>query len=136
MFSVTVKSSYAISAIFELAKNHGKGLIQIKDLVKRRNIPKNYLEQIFNRLGKHGIVKSVRGNRGGYELGNHPSKITLFDVLVALEGQLELHNFSEIDVIRDIYKEIEDDLLKKMSISLADLVHRQQSYNRPVMYHI
>jgi len=53
---------------------------------REEGISITYLEQIFNRLKAHGIVKSVRGPRGGYVLAGDPSKISVYEVVMALEG--------------------------------------------------
>ena len=62
------KINYGLSAIFELAKNKHKGLIQIKDIATAQGIPQNYLEQFLTDLKKAGLVESVRGSQGGYRL--------------------------------------------------------------------
>ncbi len=79
MFSITSKAHYGIAATIELAHRYGNGVTQIKDIAERREIPKNYLEQIFNRLTKHGIIKSVRGKKGGYLLADDPALVSIQD---------------------------------------------------------
>lgn len=136
MFSTTIKSHYGVSAIIELARNYNKGLVQIKDIVSRRNIPKTYLEQIFNRLNKHGLITSVRGNKGGYQLSDDPANITLLAVLEALEGEIELRKYPGIKIVQELFTEIEDKARKILDISLAELVLREQKYKDQVMFHI
>jgi len=63
---LTTKSRYGARAIFDIAY-HSSGLpVQIKDISQRQQIPQRYLEQIFHKLKKAKIVKSVRGPGGGY----------------------------------------------------------------------
>lgn len=136
MFSTTTKTNYGVSAILELAQNYGRGLVQIKDIVQRRDIPKNYLEQIFNRLNKYGIINSVRGNKGGYELSDDPVNISLLTVMEALEGEIELRKYPGIKAVQELFAIIENEAKKVFNISLAELVIRQQKYEDQVMFHI
>lgn len=84
---LTTKSSYGVRALVNLAVRYAGGKpISIKDLSRKEGISSVYLEQIFNRLKKGGIVKSVRGPRGGYILEKNPADVSVFDVVVVLEG--------------------------------------------------
>jgi Rrf2 family protein len=136
MFSMTAKSNYALLAVMELVTNYRKGLVQIKEIVERRGIPKNYLEQIFNTLGKQGIVKSVRGTKGGFELGEDPAKLSLLKVLTALEGEVELRDIQTLQAVKELYAKIADEAERILDISLADLAARQTCFNSGVMYNI
>lgn len=135
MFSITSKSRYGITAILDLAENYGHGLVQIKEIVEKRSISKNYLEQIFNRLKKHGIIKSVRGNSGGYELASHPSEITLYTILIALEGDLEIVDPKDPTAVREIYEEVTECVKEKLSITIADILEKQQSFAQEYIFY-
>lgn len=82
---LTTKSRYGARAIFDIAYNSAGMPVQIKDISKRQAIPPRYLEQIFHKLKKSNIVKSVRGPGGGYILTNDPKKITVGDVIRAIK---------------------------------------------------
>ena len=69
-----------------LAEFYSSGLLPIKDIAARCDIPHQFLEQIFNRLGKAGIIKSTRGKNGGYQLAMPPQQITVLQIIAALEG--------------------------------------------------
>jgi Rrf2 family protein len=73
--------------MFELAKAHDATL-SIKQIAVAQALSEQYLEQIFGRLKAAGLVESTRGAGGGYSLGAEPGKITVGQVLVALEGEL------------------------------------------------
>ena len=81
----TTKSRYGTRAIFDIAYNSAGMPVQIKDISKRQEIPPRYLEQIFHKLKKSNIVKSVRGPGGGYLLTNDPKKITVGDIIRAIK---------------------------------------------------
>ena len=121
-----------------LAEFYNSGLLQIKDIASRCDIPHQYLEQIFNRLGKTGIIKSTRGKKGGYELAKPPEKITILHIVNALEGDIEFapNSNGSNDVIVELFQEAEDKLKEVLSVSLADLVSKQQSLRKNVTYSI
>jgi len=86
MAGISAKSVYGISALATLAKNNSTELIQIKDIAISAGLPQGYLEQILPTLKTHGFVESVRGANGGYRLARVAKDITIYDVLMALEG--------------------------------------------------
>lgn len=136
MFSITSKAHYGIAAIIELAHQYGNGVTQIKDIAERRKIPKNYLEQIFNRLTRHGIIKSVRGKNGGYLLADDPAKISLLKILEALEGEFELERQCKINAVQEIFREIEENTKKILDVTLADIILLQQKYDNQIYFNI
>jgi Rrf2 family protein len=138
MLTISSKSRYGIVALLALAEFYNSGLLQIKDIVSRCDIPHQYLEQIFNRLGKSGIIKSTRGKKGGYELAKPPEQITVLQIVYALEGDIEFVPKSDNsnDVIAELFQEAEDKLKKVLSTSLADLVSKQQAMQKNVIYNI
>ncbi len=136
MFSISKKTQYGIVAILELAERYGHGLMQIREIVAKRNIPKNYLEQIFNRLGKQGIVKSTRGNHGGYELAVDPGSLTVYRVLESLEGELKLGDEDDLLVIKKLYAKVSDDIRNALQVTIAELAAQQRSLEQKPMFYI
>ena len=138
MLTISSKSRYGIEALLALAEFYNSGLLQIKDIASRCDIPHQYLEQIFNRLGKTEIIKSTRGKKGGYELAKPPTQITVLDIVKALEGDIEFvpSSSNSNDVIVELFQEAEDKLKEVLSASLADLVAKQQSLRKNVSYSI
>jgi Rrf2 family protein len=138
MLTISSKTRYGIAALLALAESYGSGLLQIKDISSRCNIPHQYLEQIFNRLGKAGIIKSTRGKNGGYELAHTPNKTTVLDIVNTLEGEIEFvpKSSEQTDIIYDLFHKAEIKLQEILNISLADLAQRQQTLRSNVTYHI
>jgi Rrf2 family iron-sulfur cluster assembly transcriptional regulator len=89
MLKVSTKSTYAVRALLQLALERAETPIRLAGLAKKQAIPLPFLEQIFSKLRRAGVVASVRGPQGGYKLARTPDNISLADIIVALEGPLE-----------------------------------------------
>jgi Rrf2 family protein len=85
---LSTRGRYGVRAMLELALNNGKGPVPLRDLAIRQEISAKYLEQLLIPLKGAGLVKSVRGARGGYMLAQEPVKISLYDIVRSLEGPL------------------------------------------------
>ena len=85
MISITSKSRYAVVALAELARS-GDRPVPIKELAERRDIPEQFLEQLFSTLRRAGLLTSHRGMRGGYTLSHPADEITVLEVVQALDG--------------------------------------------------
>ena len=85
---ISVKVDYACRVMAELAHLHGSGrLAQIEHLARTEAVPANFLAQILGKLRTHGLITSRRGNQGGYVLSRPPEEISLYDILMAVEGE-------------------------------------------------
>ena len=80
------RSEYGIRALLELAQRRGQGPIQSREIAERQAIPDAYLNQLLLILRKAGLVQSVRGPAGGHLLARDPDRITMAEVIGALEG--------------------------------------------------
>lgn len=137
MFSLSSKGTYGIAAMLELSAGYGSGLLHLDDIAQRRKIPRHYLVQLLNRLLKSGLVRSVRGNKGGYELNDKPANISFLRVLEILEGEIELEkSYPGNDAVKELFISTEKEIKKTFDISLAELLLRQQQYDNNVMFHI
>jgi Rrf2 family protein len=87
---LTTKSRYGVRAIFDIAYHAGGLPAQIKDISERQRVSPRYLEQIFMKLKRAGILGSKRGPKGGYHLLKEPKDITIYDILESTEGPIEL----------------------------------------------
>ena len=86
---LSTKSRYGLRALFDIAY-HSKGVpAQIKTISQRQGITPRYLEQIFQKLKRAGIVKSIRGPKGGYYLARMPEEIAVGDIMRAMEESIE-----------------------------------------------
>ena len=89
---LTTKSRYAINALAELLIYSSDNPVRLKDISDKQNIELTYLEQIFRKLRLAGIVKSIRGRNGGYVYASDPYKISIKQVMDAVEEDLDATN--------------------------------------------
>jgi len=153
---ISTQSRYGLRALFDIAY-HSAGLsTQVKEISARQGISPRYIEQIFQKLKRAGIIKSVRGPSGGYYLSRSPEEIKLGDIIRATEGNLELvfclsHNKAATKscdrmvhcVARDVWQGASDKLLQYFdSITLQDLCRHAQErgvervIDKHLMYYI
>lgn len=85
---ISTKSTYGIRAMFELALYYTKGPISVAHISKKEDISLAYLEQLLSKLRKKGLVKSIRGPRGGYILAKKPAEITIGNIVHSLDGDI------------------------------------------------
>ncbi len=86
---LTTKGRYAVTAMLDLALYQHKGPVPLQEIANRRHISLAYLEQLFASLRRHGLVKSVRGNKGGYLLNHEPAAITLVHIMEAIGERID-----------------------------------------------
>src|SRR5688500_11202007 len=86
VLSITTKSPYAIRALTELARTGGEAPVPIGELARRRDIPVQFLEQLFAVLRRAGILRSQRGVKGGYSFARDPGDVTVLEVVELLDG--------------------------------------------------
>jgi Rrf2 family protein len=83
---LSTRTRYGIRAALELAGNESGKPLQLKIIAQRQDISIKYLEQLMSALRSGGVIRSVRGARGGYVLAKPPNQIKLIDVFYCLEG--------------------------------------------------
>lgn len=86
---LTTKGRYAVTAMLDLALRYDKGAVTLADIAKRQGISLSYLEQLFAKLRRSGLVDSVRGPGGGYTLAQEPSKISVAEIIVAINENID-----------------------------------------------
>ena len=140
------RSRYGLRAILDLALEYGKGPQPIRVIAKREDISNKYLEQLMTILKTSGLVRSLRGPKGGYLLAKPPKEIKLREVFTVLEGPLvTVECLQHPDfcsrcaecITRQVWSEVQDAMLGVLeSINLQDLVDRAVSINTSDAYHI
>ncbi len=86
---LTTKGRYAVTAMLDLAMHNDQGPISLADISKRQGISLSYLEQLFSRLRKQGLVVSTRGPGGGYGLSRPATEIAVVDVISAVDEKVD-----------------------------------------------
>ncbi|MDH2915683.1 MAG: Rrf2 family transcriptional regulator [Gallionella sp.] len=89
---LTTKGRFAVTAMVDLTQRGGKGPVTLAAISERQKISLSYLEQLFSKLRKNNVVASVRGPGGGYCLARPASKITIADIVVAVDEPLDATN--------------------------------------------
>lgn len=131
---LTTKGRYAVTAMLDLALHHENGPITLADIAERQGISLSYLEQLFTRLRKNTLVRSVRGPGGGYVLARGVDQIHIAEVISAVDESVDTtrcgggHNCQDNerclthDLWHDLSDRIQDYLTK---ISLHDLMSQR-----------
>ncbi len=98
---LTTKGRFAVTAMVDLAMTGGKGPVTLAAISERQSISLSYLEQLFAKLRRNNVVASVRGPGGGYCLGRPANKITIADIVVAVDEPLDATNCGRLGNCRD-----------------------------------
>jgi Rrf2 family cysteine metabolism transcriptional repressor len=85
---ISTRGRYGTRAMLDLANHYGQGPISLKDLATRQEISPKYLEQLLIPLRTAGIIKSIRGAKGGYVLAREPGMVSLDEIILILEGSM------------------------------------------------
>lgn len=89
---LTTKGRYAVTAMLDLALHYQQGPISLSDISSRQEISLSYLEQLFSKLRKSGLVSSVRGPGGGYQLMAPACEIFIADIITAVDENIDATN--------------------------------------------
>jgi Rrf2 family iron-sulfur cluster assembly transcriptional regulator len=133
------KGVLAIAAVIDIARNGRGGPIAAKALATRHRLPPRHLEPVLQALVRHGILKGVRGPRGGYELGRERREISADDILRAAgtaeeNGELALSGSALLNyVVVPALKQAEQAFSASLSrINIEDLVMAAEQFKKTV----
>ena len=137
---LSTKGQYGLRAVVDLADRYGQGPIPLNTVAQREEISERYLEQLMSQLRKAGIVVSIRGAQGGYQLARPPEEITIAEVIEILEGPIvpvdclasdDGCSRSTICATQGLWKRLADAMQEVLgSTTLADLVEENQRIRR------
>src|SRR5215210_6021193 len=130
MLSITTKSPYALRALSELARIGAESPVPIGELARRRDIPVQFLEQLFAVLRRAGLLRSQRGVKGGYAFARDPSEVTVLEVVELLDGKLG----AGAEAIFSEAAEAAQAILA--NVTIADVVERENREAGATMYYI
>ncbi len=86
---LTTKGRYAVTAMLDLALHYEQGAVTLSEIARRQGISLSYLEQLFARLRRNGLVDSVRGPGGGYNLAMPPANISVAKIVIAINENID-----------------------------------------------
>ena len=130
---LTTKGRYAVTAMLDLALNHGTGPIRLAGISARQGISLSYLEQLFAQLRRRKLVRSVRGPGGGYHLGRPAEHISVAEVIAAVNEDTDSTRCGgtgdcqdgETCLTHHLWMDLSDQIRNFLeNISLGDLVTR------------
>lgn len=134
---LSTKGRYGVRALVDIALNGDGGPVLLKDIANRQGISAQYLEHLVAPLIRAGILRSIRGARGGMALAKPPEQIKLSRVIEVLEGSVApvecvdnpaLCNRSNECAARDVWGDMKAAILGVLdSVTLKDLMDRQRS---------
>ena len=128
---LTTKGRYAVTAMLDLALHFEQGAVTLSDIAKRQGISLSYLEQLFAKLRRNGLVDSIRGPGGGYNLAREPSRISVAEIVLAINENIDARRCGgEQNCAQDercLTHQLWEDLSERIhtflsGITLADLV--------------
>lgn len=137
---ISTKGRYSLRMMIDLAQHYNEGYIALKDISKRQDISKKYLEQIIPFLNRNNLLNANKGHMGGYKLAKHPSEITVREILESAEGSLtpvscidnnpnQCERCGEclsLPVYEGLYKVIVEYL---EGITLQDIINQPENYD-------
>lgn len=144
--NISAKSKYAVRALVELAQHREGQPVPIGDIASKKDIPLQFLEQLFSGLRKAGILNSHRGVRGGFSFRKLPEDVSVLEVVEVLDGTVAPVSCTagapcekfEHCAVRDIWSDAKSSLegvLGSMSIAeLAERESRMQEQTREMYY--
>lgn len=133
---LSAREQYAVRAMIELGRRFGQGPVSLGEVAEVQGISFPYLEQIMPLLKGAGLIRSTRGAYGGYSLRRGPQKVTVGDIIRALEdGQImplkcipggagrDACSRQDMCMARDVWKKMHDGIVEVLdSTTLADLI--------------
>ena len=96
---LNTQGKYALIALVDLSTRYEKKRVSLSEIAERQNISLPYLEQLFVKLRKAGIVKSFRGSSGGYAISKSPETLRISDILKAVDQDLDLGSEKKVTPI-------------------------------------
>lgn len=135
---LTTKGRFAVTAMIDLAMRHGNGPVTLAGISDRQQISLSYLEQLFGKLRRHGLVESVRGPGGGYNLAKPTERITVAEIILAVDEPLDATRCGGMANCQDEQRCMTHDLWTSLneriyeyltSVTLKDMVDRQKPSN-------
>ena len=133
---LTTKGRFAVTAMLDLALHGAQGPVTLAGISERQKISLSYLEQLFGKLRRRELVESVRGPGGGYHLARDPSRVTVADIISAVEetldstqcGGRENCHENQRCMTHDLWESLNSAVYDFLSgVTLAQLVEKQRT---------
>ena len=136
---ISTKGRYGLRILLDLALNDSEKPRMIRDISESQHISEKYISRLIIELRKAGMVKSIRGSKGGYRISREPKEITLLDVVEVMEGPVSIVDcVSARDccpriascVTREIWTELNSQIREALQkITLQEIIDRYRAKN-------
>jgi Rrf2 family iron-sulfur cluster assembly transcriptional regulator len=142
---LTAKGRYAVTAMLDLAVHHDEGPISLADISERQGISLSYLEQLFAKLRRNELVKSVRGPGGGYHLSRHASSIFVAEIVDSVDETVDATrcagrancNHGETCLTHELWSDLSSQIHQFLSdIDLASIIAKREVRERAARQHL
>lgn len=139
---LTTKGRFAVTAMLDLALNEQDRPVTLAGISERQEISLSYLEQLFSRLRRNGLVKSVRGPGGGYRIAKNLNEISVSDIITAVDEQIDATQCGGNEnchedrrcMTHDLWSSLNGKILEYLAgVSLAELVASQREGKKIVI---
>ena len=130
MLRLSKKTMYVLEAVLDIACNARPDPVQSRDIAQRQGIPQRYLEGALQHMVRAGILRGVRGPKGGYRLARERRRITVAEVVRLMEGLDDQEDDTASSplgraVVQPLWQELHEDMLTRLEeVSLEDLFHQ------------
>ena len=133
---LTTKGRFAVTAMIDVAMHNGKGPVTLAAVSDRQKISLSYLEQLFGKLRRHGLVDSVRGPGGGYNLARDATAVSVADIILAVDEPIDATQCGGKENCLDDRRCMTHELWEELNttvygflagVTLAQLVERQRT---------
>jgi Rrf2 family transcriptional regulator, iron-sulfur cluster assembly transcription factor len=127
---MSTKSRFAVQALIDLALRERAGPVALAQVASRQGVSLSYLEQVFSRLRRAGLVESTRGPGGGYTLARRPAETSMADIVNAVEDEDSPNAGSgtRMQLTRDLWADLDQVLLRHLAtVPLQQLVDEQRA---------
>jgi Rrf2 family iron-sulfur cluster assembly transcriptional regulator len=141
---LTTKGRFAVTAMIDVAMHNGKGPVTLAAVSDRQKISLSYLEQLFGKLRRHGLVDSVRGPGGGYNLARDATAVSVADIILAVDEPIDATQCGGKENCLDDRRCMTHELWASLnthifsflhSVSLEQLVRQQDRRDVAVLQH-
>lgn len=131
---LTTKGRFAVTAMIDLAMHNGQGPVTLSEISERQKISLSYLEQLFGKLRRQELVSSVRGPGGGYNLARPTDRVSVADIIIAVDEPIDATQCHGKENCKDDHKCITHDLWTDLNkhifdylraVTLSELVSKQ-----------
>jgi Rrf2 family iron-sulfur cluster assembly transcriptional regulator len=129
---LTTKGRYAVTAVLDLAFHQENGPVSLAAISERQCISLSYLEQLFAKLRRNGVVTSTRGPGGGYSLQRNTSEISVSDIILAVDESCQITGCDEVEscnggdyqcLTHDLWQELSNEIRSFLDgITLAEIM--------------